>query len=449
LALSTKISAQFAPLSGEPSGPLTGRLRPPGDKSISHRAFILGLLAVGRTDIEGLLEGADVLHTGEVCRALGAKITRHGEGSWSVYGMGIGALLAPRATLDFGNAGTGTRLMMGVVGGHGIAARFDGDASLRKRPMRRVLDPLVAMGAEVLEENGGCCPILLKGTPEPLPIEYATPVASAQIKSAVLLAGLNSPGRTVLIEPQASRDHTEKMLGYFGAKIASEPFGPHGRRIVLEGRPELSPSRIVVPADPSSAAFAIVAALIVPGSDIVIESMMMNPLRIGLMHSLREMGADIAVLDEREEGGERVADLRVRHSPLAGIDVPADRVASMIDEYPILAVAAAFAAGATRMRGLSELRIKESDRLAAIAAGLRAAGLTALIEGDDLIVEGRGGDVPGGGFAETRLDHRIAMSFLVLGLAARRKMTIDDAGMIATSFPTFASEMARLGARFS
>jgi 3-phosphoshikimate 1-carboxyvinyltransferase len=449
LALSTKISAQFAPLSGEPSGPLTGRLRPPGDKSISHRAFILGLLAVGRTDIEGLLEGADVLHTGEVCRALGAKITRHGEGSWSVYGMGIGALLAPRATLDFGNAGTGTRLMMGVVGGHGIAARFDGDASLRKRPMRRVLDPLVAMGAEVLEENGGCCPILLKGTPEPLPIEYATPVASAQIKSAVLLAGLNSPGRTVLIEPQASRDHTEKMLGYFGARIASEPFGPHGRRIVLEGRPELSPSRIVVPADPSSAAFAIVAALIVPGSDIVIESMMMNPLRIGLMHSLREMGADIAVLDEREEGGERVADLRVRHSPLAGIDVPADRVASMIDEYPILAVAAAFAAGATRMRGLSELRIKESDRLAAIAAGLRAAGLTALIEGDDLIVEGRGGDVPGGGFAETRLDHRIAMSFLVLGLAARRKMTIDDAGMIATSFPTFASEMARLGARFS
>lgn len=449
MALSTKISAQFAPRSGVPSGPLTGRIRPPGDKSISHRAFILGLLAVGRTDIEGLLEGADVLHTGEACRALGATITRHGEGRWSIYGMGIGALLAPRATLDFGNAGTGTRLVMGVVGGHGITARFDGDASLRKRPMRRVLDPLVAMGAEVLEENAGCCPIRLKGTPEPLPIEYATPVASAQIKSAVLLAGLNSPGRTVLIEPQASRDHTEKMLGYFGATIASEPFGPHGRKIVLEGRPELRASRIVVPADPSSAAFAIVAAAIVPGSAVVIEGMMMNPLRIGLVHSLREMGAGIEVLDEREEGGELVADLRVRHSPLAGIDVPADRAPSMIDEYPILAVAASFAQGATRMRGLSELRVKESDRLAAIAAGLKAAGVGAWIEGDDLIVEGRGGGVPGGGVAETRLDHRVAMSFLVLGLAARRKMTIDDAGMIATSFPTFAAQMTRLGARFS
>ncbi len=437
------------PLSGEPSGPLTGRIRPPGDKSISHRAFILGLLTVGRTDIEGLLEGADVLHTGEACRALGAKITRHGEGRWSVYGMGIGALLAPRATLDFGNAGTGTRLMMGVVGGHGIAARFDGDASLRKRPMRRVLDPLAAMGAEVLEENAGCCPILLKGTPEPLPIEYTTPVASAQIKSAVLLAGLNSPGRTVLVEPQASRDHTEKMLAYFGATIASEPFGSHGRRIALEGRPELRPSRIVVPADPSSAAFAIVAALIVPGSDIVVEGMMMNPLRVGLLHCLREMGGRIEVLDERTEGGERVADLRVRHSPLAGIDVPADHAASMIDEYPILAVAAAFAKGATRMRSLGELRVKESDRLAAIAAGLGAAGVATSVEGDDLIVEGRGGDVPGGGFAETRLDHRIAMSFLVLGLAASRMMTIDDAGTIATSFPTFAGEMTRLGARFS
>jgi 3-phosphoshikimate 1-carboxyvinyltransferase len=449
LVVSTQISAQFTPCGGEPSGPLRGRLRPPGDKSISHRAFILGLLAVGRTQIEGLLESADVLHTGEACRALGAKIARHGEGSWSVYGMGLGALLAPRATLDFGNAGTGTRLMMGVVGGHGIAARFDGDASLRKRPMRRVLDPLVRMGAEVLEENGGCCPILLKGTPEPLPIEYETPVASAQIKSAVLLAGLNSPGRTVLVEPQASRDHTERMLAYFGATIAAEPFGPHGRRIVLEGRTELAASRIFVPADPSSAAFAIVAALIVPGSEIAIEAMMMNPLRVGLVHSLREMGADIEVLDERDEGGEIIADLRVRFSLLTGIDVPAARAASMIDEYPILAVAAAFAEGETRMRGLSELRVKESDRLAAIAVGLRAAGVGARIEADDLIVEGRGGDVPGGGFAETHLDHRIAMSFLVLGLAARRKMTIDDAGMIATSFPTFASEMTRLGARFS
>jgi 3-phosphoshikimate 1-carboxyvinyltransferase len=448
LAVLTRASPQSAPLSAAPSGPLLGRLRPPGDKSLSHRAFILGLLCVGRTEIEGLLEGADVLHTGQACRALGAKVERQGETRWSIQGMGLGSLLPPRATLDFGNAGTGTRLMLGVVGGHGITARFDGDASLRKRPMRRVLDPLALMGAEVLEEDGGRCPILLKGTPEPLPIEYATPVASAQIKSAVLLAGLNSPGRTVVIEPQASRDHTEKMLAYFGAAIASEPFG-QGRRIVLEGRPELFPSRILVPADPSSAAFPIVAALIVPGSDIIIEAMMMNPLRIGLVQSLREMGADIDVLDQREEGGETVADLRVRGSSLRGIDVPAERAPSMIDEYPILAVAAAFATGETRMRGLSELRVKESDRLAAIAAGLQAAGVASSIEGDDLIVEGQGGDVPGGGLVLTHLDHRIAMSFLCLGFAARRQMTIDDASMIATSFPTFATQMTQLGARFS
>ncbi len=444
-----KVLPQSAPLSGEPSGPLRGRLRPPGDKSISHRALILGLLAVGRTEIEGLLESADVLHSGEACRALGAKIERRGAGRWNVWGAGLGSLLAPRSSLDFGNAGTGTRLMMGVVAGHGVAARFDGDQSLRKRPMRRVLDPLVEMGAEVLEEAaGGRCPILLKGTPEPLPIDYETPVASAQIKSAILLAGLNSPGRTLLIEPQASRDHTEKMLAYFGATIASEPFG-RGRRIQLEGRPELRASRIVVPADPSSAAFPIVAALIVPRSDVRIEGMMTNPLRTGLLQSLREMGADIDVLDEGEAGGERTADLRVKHSALRGIDVPAERAPSMIDEYPILAIAAAFAKGATRMRGLSELRVKESDRLAGIAAGLKAAGVAAAIEGDDLIVEGRGGDVPGGGLAPTHLDHRIAMSFLCLGLAARRKMAVDDASMIATSFPSFVADMTKLGARFS
>jgi len=450
LTVSTRILQQSAPLSGEPSGPLRGRLRPPGDKSISHRAFILGLLCVGRTEIEGLLEGEDVLHTGQACRALGATIAHQGEGRWSVHGVGLGCLLPPRTDLDFGNAGTGARLMMGVVGGHGVTARFDGDASLRKRPMRRVLDPLTLAGAEILEEaEGGRCPILLKGTPEPLPIEYQTKVASAQIKSAVLLAGLNSPGRTILVEPQASRDHTEKMLAYFGATIATEPFGAHGRRIVLEGRPELRPSRIFVPADPSSAAFPIVPALIVPGSDIVIEGMMMNPLRIGLVKTLREMGAEIDVLEERDEGGEVVADLRVRSSSLRGVDVPAERAPSMIDEYPILAVAAAFAEGKTRMRALSELRVKESDRLAAIAAGLRAAGVGCAIDGDDLIVEGRGGDVPGGGLALTELDHRIAMSFLCLGLAARRKMMVDDATMIATSFPTFTAQMTQLGARFS
>lgn len=450
LAVSVSVSPPAAAVRAAPGGPLKGCLRPPGDKSISHRAFILGLLAVGRTEIEGLLEGEDVLHTGEACRALGARIERHGAGAWRVEGVGLGALLEPRGTLDFGNAGTGTRLMMGVVGGHGITAEFDGDASLRKRPMRRVLDPLTLMGAEVLAQGeGGRCPILLQGTPEPLPIEYRTAVASAQIKSAVLLAGLNSPGRTVLIEPQASRDHTEKMLAHFGAVVASEPFGPEGRKISLEGRPDLRPARIVVPADPSSAAFPLVAALIVPGSDLVIEGMMMNPLRIGLLQTLLEMGARIDVLDRRAEGGESVADLRVRGSDLRGVDVPAERAPSMIDEYPILAVAAAFASGETRMRGLSELRVKESDRLAAIAAGLAAAGVESAIEGDDLIVAGRGGHVPGGGVAATHLDHRIAMSFLCLGLAAERGMAIDDAAMIATSFPAFQASLASLGARFS
>lgn len=441
---------QGAPLSGVPCGPLTGRLRPPGDKSISHRAFILGLLAVGKTEIEGLLEGEDVLHTGRACAALGATIAREADGRWSVSGMGIGSLLAPRGELDFGNAGTGARLMMGVIAGHEVTAKFTGDASLRKRPMRRILDPLALMGAEILAEaEGGRCPILLKGTPEPLPIEYRTKVASAQVKSAILLAGLNSAGRTILVEPQASRDHTEKMLQFFGAAITSEAFETHGRKISLEGRPELRPARIIVPADPSSAAFPIVAALIVPGSEIVIEGMMMNPLRTGLLTTLWDMGADIEVLDRRQEGGEEVADLRVRASALRGVDVPAERAPSMIDEYPILAVAAAFATGETRMRSLSELRVKESDRLAAIAAGLDAAGVGCAIEADDLLVAGTGGDVRGGGFAATHLDHRIAMSFLCLGLAARKPMTIDDERMIATSFPTFKAAMAQLGAIFS
>lgn len=437
-------------LRGQPSGPLRGRLRPPGDKSISHRAFILGLLTVGRTEVAGLLEGEDVLHTGRACAALGARIERQGEGRWSIHGMGIGSLLPPSQPLDFGNAGTGSRLMMGVVGGHGITAEFDGDASLQKRPMRRILDPLVDMGAEVLAQaEGGRCPIRLKGTQEPLPIEYRTKVASAQVKSAVLLAGLNSPGRTVLIEPQASRDHTEKMFKFFGASIESEIYETHGRKITLDGRPELRPERIVVPADPSSAAFPIIAALIVPGSEIVIEGMMLNPLRTGLLTTLRDMGADIEILDSRIEGGEDVGDLRIRASALRGVDVPGERAPSMIDEYPILAVAAAFASGETRMRGLSELRVKESDRLVAVADGLRAAGVDCAIEGDDLIVAGRNGNVPGGGVALTHLDHRIAMSFLCLGLASQQPMAIDDERMIATSFPTFKAQMAQLGAVFS
>jgi 3-phosphoshikimate 1-carboxyvinyltransferase len=432
------------------SGPLSGRVRPPGDKSISHRAFILGLLSLGETRIDGLLEGDDVLRTGAACRALGAAIERVGEGAWRVRGRGIGALRAPVSTLDFGNAGTGARLMMGIAGGNGILARFDGDASLRKRPMRRILDPLVLMGAEVkAQAEGGRCPILLQGTHEPAPIEYRTPVASAQIKSAILLAALNSPGETAVIEREASRDHTEKMLAYFGAEIASEAEGEGGRRIRLKGRPELAPAPIIVPADPSSAAFPLVAALIVPGSDIVIEGMMMNPLRMGLLTTLQEMGARIEVLDRRAEGGEDVADLRVRSSDLKGVDVPAARVPSMIDEYPILAVAASFAAGETRMRGLAELRVKESDRLAAVADGLAANGVDCAIDSDDLIVRGGAGRAAGNGLVATHLDHRIAMSFLVMGLAAERAVTVDDERMIETSFPTFRPLMTKLGAEFA
>jgi 3-phosphoshikimate 1-carboxyvinyltransferase len=436
------------PLGAAPAGPLKGRLRPPGDKSISHRALILGLLAVGRTQITGLLEGDDVLRTAAACAALGAKVERLGPGAWRVDGCGVGSLLAPKETLDFGNAGTGTRLMMGVVGGHPITATFDGDASLRKRPMRRILDPLTLMGAQVVAEaEGGRCPVTLRGSDEPAPIEYRTPVPSAQLKSAILLAGLNSPGRTVVIETEASRDHTEKMLAYFGARIASEPDGPHGRRITLEGRPELKARDVIVPADPSSGAFALVAALITPGSDVTIEGMMMNPLRIGLITTLQEMGANIELINPRVEGGEDVADLRARHSQLVGVDVPAARAPAMIDEYPVLAVAAAFAKGETRMRGLSELRVKESDRLAAVAAGLDAAGVVNRIEGDDLIVTGAA-QVRGGGEVKTHLDHRIAMSFLVMGMAAQQPVRVDDAAMIATSYPTFRAQMEALGARF-
>ena len=435
------------PVRSEASGPLKGRARPPGDKSISHRAFLFGLLARGVTPIEGLLEGDDVLRTGEACKALGARIERVGEGRWTVAGPGLGSLLAPRDVLDFGNAGTGSRLMMGVVGGNGIVATFDGDASLRKRPMRRILDPLQLMGAQVLAQaDGGRCPITLLGTSEPAPIVYRTPVASAQIKSAVLLAGLNARGETTVIESEASRDHTEKMLTHFGADVRIAEEG-EGRRITLVGRPELRPCAVVVPADPSSAAFPIVAALITPGSDIVVEGVMMNPLRSGLVATLLEMGAEIDVLDRRREGGEDVADLRVRASELKGVDVPKARAPSMIDEYPILAVAAAFARGETRMNGLHELRVKESDRLAAVAAGLAAAGVEHEIVDDDLLV--RGGQPAGGGVVATHLDHRIAMSFLVMGLASSKPMGVDDAAMIATSFPNFRPLMEGLGARFA
>ncbi len=438
--------ARASPLRAIRGPALEGRFRPPGDKSISHRAFIFGLLACGETTVEGLLEGDDILRTGKACEALGAAIERLAPGRWRIRGPGLGALLAPRATLDFGNAGTGSRLMMGVVGSHGITATFDGDASLRKRPMGRILDPLRLMGAQVVAQaEGGRCPIVLKGARDPAPILYRTPVASAQIKSAVLLAGLNARGVTTVIESEASRDHTEKMLAHFGAEVTVTAEGEE-RRIDLVGRPELRPKPVVVPADPSSAAFPIVAALIVQNSDIVVEGVMTNPLRSGLLTTLIEMGADIDVRDRRVDGGEDVADLRVRASALKGVDVPASRAPSMIDEYPILAVAAAFASGTTRMRGLNELRVKESDRLAAVAAGLAAAGVAHRIEGDDLIVEG--GSPRGGGQVATHMDHRIAMSFLVMGLASREPMAVDDVGMIATSFPEFRPAMERLGATF-
>jgi 3-phosphoshikimate 1-carboxyvinyltransferase len=437
-----------SPIAGRAGSALRGRIRVPGDKSISHRSMIFGLLSIGETRVEGLLEGEDVLRTAEACRALGAGISREGPGRWRIRGAGIGGLAQPGDVLDFGNAGTGSRLMMGVAGSHPITTTFDGDASLRKRPMRRILDPLAKMGVTVVSEaEGGRVPLTLRGPRETLPITYETPAASAQIKSAILLAGLNAPGRTTVIEREATRDHTERMLRHFGAIVEVTPHGPDGRSITLQGQPELRGTDIVVPGDPSSAAFPLVAALIVPGSDIVIEGVMMNPLRIGLITTLLEMGASIERLNERDEGGEVVADLRVRASRLTGVAVPAGRAPAMIDEYPILAVAAAFAEGTTRMQGLHELRVKESDRLAAVAAGLAEAGVEHAIEGDDLVVHGRGIPARGGGRpVATHLDHRIAMAFLVMGLATREPVTVDDGAMIATSFPTFIPLMRELGA---
>jgi 3-phosphoshikimate 1-carboxyvinyltransferase len=437
-----------APLQARGSRPLTGRARMPGDKSISHRALLLSLLAVGRSEIEGLLEGEDVLATLRACRALGAVAERTGEGRYRINGAGLGTLLQPSEALDFGNAGTGTRLTMGVVAGHAIDARFDGDASLRRRPMRRVLDPLLRMGAEIVESDDGRLPLTLRGAREPLPIAFESPVASAQVKSAVLLCGLAAPGVTTVIEQEATRDHTERMLRHFGADIAVMKHGAHGLRIALKGRPELSPQQVVVPGDPSSAAFPLVAALIVRGSDLVLEGVLANPLRTGLFDTLREMGAGIEEVARREAGGETIVDLRVRGSGLKGVVVPPERAPSMIDEYPILAVAASFAEGETRMRGLGELRVKESDRLAAIADGLRVNGVDCEIAGDDLIVRGRG-RAAGGGTVATHMDHRIAMSFLVMGLASEQPVTVDDSSFVATSFPGFAELMNTLGADIS
>jgi 3-phosphoshikimate 1-carboxyvinyltransferase len=439
----------LSPLTARRSGPLTGTARVPGDKSISLRSLILGALAVGETRITGMLEGEDAISTANAMKALGATVERTGDQAWRVLGVGVSGFGEPRAPLDFGNSGTGCRLAMGAVAGCPITAIFDGDTSLRTRPMRRIVDPLEKMGARTRDQaDGGRLPLTLQGARDPMPIVYEPPVASAQIKSAVLLAGLAAPGTTVVVEREATRDHTEKMLKHFGASLRVETIGEHGRRITLEGQPELEAAPMAVPADPSSAAFPMVAALIVPGSDIVLPGVMMNPLRTGLLTTLKEMGATIETVASRNEGGEEVADLRVRAATLKGVDVPAERAPTMIDEYPILAAAAAFAEGTTRMRGLKELRVKESDRLAATAALLEVNGITVEIDGDDMIVHGKG-RAPGGGLVKTHMDHRIAMSALVLGCASEQAVQVDDAAFIATSFPGFAELMRSLGADYS
>ncbi|MEN3384006.1 MAG: 3-phosphoshikimate 1-carboxyvinyltransferase [Hyphomicrobiales bacterium] len=416
---------------------------------MSQRALILGALTVGETAITGLLEGEDVINTSKAMRALGAKVERIGTGNWRINGVGTAGFAQPSGPLDFGNSGTGCRLVIGAVAGCPITATFDGDASLRSRPMKRVLDPLERMGARTLSvAEGGRLPLTLEGARDPVPIVYEPPAASAQLKSAVLLAGLAAPGETVVIEAEATRDHTERMLRHFGADVRVEPFGAHGRRITLRGQPELKPAAVMVPADPSSAAFPLAAGLIVPGSDIILDGVMLNPLRTGLFATLREMGATIEELDRRDEGGEDVADLRIRFASLKGVEVPPERAPSMIDEYLVLAVAAAFAEGTTRMHGLKELRVKESDRLAATADMLRVNGVNVAIEGDDLVVHGNG-RVAGGGLVATHMDHRIAMSALVMGLASEQPVKVDDTAFIQTSFPGFIEMMRQRGGDLS
>jgi 3-phosphoshikimate 1-carboxyvinyltransferase len=407
---------------------------------------MFGALATGRTRVSGLLEAQDILNTVNVLRALGCLIDKVGD-TWVILGRGVGGLTAPAGDLDFGNAGTGARLMMGVIAGHDMTARMTGDASLSGRPMGRVLKPLLRMGLEVVDRGKETLPLTLRGTPDLIPIEYQLPVPSAQIKSAVLIAGLHAAGETIVIEPEATRDHTERMLGHFGAQLtATKRQGV--RAISIKGDAELIGQDVSVPGDPSSAAFLAAAALIVPGSEVTITGVLVNPTRTGFYTTLREMGADVAFLNERNEGGEPVADVRVRHSRLKGVDVPAARAPAMIDEYPVLACLAAYADGETRMNGLGELKVKESDRLAATAAGLLANGIAAKVDGDTLVVGG-GKSVRGGGVVATHLDHRIAMAFLTLGLGADRPVTVDDAAMIATSFPEFRPLMEGLGASFA
>lgn len=436
------------PMTSRPCGPLKGEAIVPGDKSISHRSLILGALAVGETKISGLLEGEDVIDTAKAMRAFGAEVVDHGGGDWSVFGVGVGGFAEPDQVIDCGNSGTGVRLIMGCMATTGITATFTGDASLNKRPMARVTDPIALFGAQSVGRSKGRLPMTIVGAKEPVPVRYTTPVPSAQVKSAVLLAALNAPGQTVVIEKEATRDHTERMLAGFGAEISVRDT-EEGREITLTGQPELVAQEIAVPRDPSSAAFPVCAALITPGSDVLVPNIGLNPTRAGLFTTLQEMGADLTFENEREEGGEPVADLRAKFSPdLKGIDVDPARAASMIDEYPVLSVVASFAQGDTVMKGVKELRVKESDRIDAMAKGLRANGVE-VDEGEDWwIVKGLGhGNVPGGGTCESQLDHRIAMSFMVMGMAAQKPVSVDDGGPIATSFPIFESLMGNLGAQ--
>lgn len=434
-----------SPHSFSTSVPLRGKIAIPGDKSISHRALMLSALAIGESRVTGLLEGHDVLATAAAMRAMGASIERKAAGEWIVHGVGVGGLLQPREALDMGNSGTSTRLLMGLVASHPITATFVGDASLSGRPMGRVIDPLSQMGADISASPGGRLPLMVRGLAPAIPLAYRLPMASAQVKSAVLLAGLNTPGITEVIEPVPTRDHSERMLAGFGARLSVETDADGTRHIRILGEAELKPQTIVVPGDPSSAAFFIVAALIVPGSDITIANVGLNPTRAGLIEVLQAMGGNIELLDARDVGGEPVADLRVRHSALKGIDVDPAVAPSMIDEFPVLFVAAAFAEGRTTTTGLDELRVKESDRLSVMAAGLKAIGARVEESEDGLIIDGTGGDpLPGGATIAGHLDHRICMSFAIAGLVSAAPVTIDDMAPVATSFPNFETLLAEL-----
>ncbi|MCC7426448.1 MAG: 3-phosphoshikimate 1-carboxyvinyltransferase [Alphaproteobacteria bacterium] len=431
-----------------PARPLSGEARVPGDKSISHRALMIGTLAVGETRIEGLLEGEDVLRTAAAMRALGAEAENLGGGRWRVAGRGVGGLVEPTDILDMGNSGTAARLLAGILSTHPLVAFMTGDASLRRRPMQRVITPLSQMGAQFVSRAGGRLPLAITGAAEPVAADYTLPVASAQVKSAILLAGLNAPGITRVVEPQPTRDHSELMLRHFGATVTVNALAGGGREILLAGQPELAGRDVKVPGDPSSAAFPAVAALIVPGSRVLLPNVGLNPLRAGLYATLAEMGAPITIQNRREEAGEPVGDLLVESGPLRAVDVPPERAPTMIDEYPVLAVAAACASGTSRMRGLGELKVKESDRLTATARNLAACGARVEIEGEDLIVHGTGRPPAGGARVETLMDHRLAMSALVLGLASEQAVAVDDTAFIDTSFPGFAALMQALGARF-